>query len=226
MTTDEDNSTVTQEVPQPQPVAAAGPAGPDGHLPEPSVEEKLPEAARHELQRVSERVEEMMRQMAEANRIGQDRERIIDRLHDENQKLRAGELQQMLSPILRDLIRLFDDLQRTAQAYATRGDAMPAEAVRDLECYRDAVSDILYRQGVERYEASEGATFDPKEHRALSSVVTTDPGKDRTIAQVVRVGFRTDARVIRHLEAEVYRFKENAGGDQGLSQLATNPKGG
>jgi hypothetical protein len=56
--------------------------------------------------------------------------------------------------------------------------------------------------------------------------VTTDPGKDRTIAQVVRVGFRTDARVIRHLEAGVYRFKENAGGDQGMSQLATNPKGG
>ena len=226
MTRDEDNSTGTPDMPQSAPATAAAPAGADSLLPEPSVAEALPTAARHELQRVSERIEEMMRQMEEANRIGQDRERIIDRLHDENQKLRAGELQQMLSPILRDLIRLFDDLQRTAQAYSAREDAMPAEAVRDLECYRDAVSDILYRQGVERYEASEGATFDPKEHRALSSVVTTDPGKDRTIAQVVRVGFRTDARVIRHLEAGVYRFKENAGGDQGMSQLATTPKGG
>ncbi len=179
-----------------------------------------------EFERLATCVRELTEQVEEANRLGQDRERVVDRLHQENQQLRVGELQQALAPVLRDLIRLSDDLQRTAAAYATRAEPLAPEVVRDLECYRDTVLDILYRQGVEPYDAPAETAFDPKLHRALGSVATSTPGQDRSIARVVRVGFRREARVIRSLEAEVYRFRDDAAGAKDARPTAPPPKEG
>lgn len=179
-----------------------------------------------EFERLATCVRELTEQVEEANRLGQDRERVVDRLHQENQQLRVGELQQALTPVLRDLIRLFDDLQRTAAAYATRAEPLPPEVVRDLECYRDTVLDILYRQGVEPYDAPAEAAFDPKLHRALGSVATSTPCQDRSVARVVRVGFRSEARVIRSLEAEVYRFRDDDAGAKDARPTAPPPKEG
>src|SRR5574341_41670 len=154
---------------------------------------------------INERIDELCKWLDEANRISQDRERIIDRLHQENQQLRSGELQQAMTPVYRDLIRLHDDLLQTSQRYSAQGEASGAEAARDLQSYSDAVMDILYRYGIERYEVAEGAPFNPKEHRALAAVPTADESLDRAIVKVIRFGFRTETKILRLLEAEVYR---------------------
>lgn len=151
-------------------------------------------------------VESLSRSVEEANRLSLERERIIDSLHQENQRLRHGELQQAMQPLLRDLVRLYDDLSQTAAAYAGRAETTPQDASRDFRCFAEMITDILYRQGIERYEASEGETFNSKEHRVLGAVQTDELEKDRTIARSVRDGFRSESRVIRLLEAEVYRY--------------------
>ena len=48
---------------------------------------------------VISRLEKLQAGLNEANRISQDRERIVDRLHEENQRLRTGELRQAMAPI-------------------------------------------------------------------------------------------------------------------------------
>jgi molecular chaperone GrpE len=159
---------------------------------------------------LTRRVEYLAGLFEEANRISQDRERIIDRLHSENQQLRLGELQQAMLPLFRDLVRLFDDLQQTGSSYADRSEVRGEDVAKDFQCYRDSVADILYRYGVERYTAAEGVTFNSKEHKALGSVPTSEPSKDRTIARSIRDGFRNETRIIRILEAEVYRFTAEA----------------
>lgn len=171
------------------------------------------------------RLDELTRAIEEGNRISQDRERVVDRLHEENQRLRAGELAQMLAPIFRDLVRLYDDLERTARAYEARGDAVTTDAARDVASYRDAVLDLLYRHGVEPYDAPEGTPFAASEHRALKPIPTSDPAKDRTIARVIRRGFRTDARIVRALEAEVYRLQKDPGAPPGAPADNANPRG-
>jgi molecular chaperone GrpE len=140
------------------------------------------------LQELGGRVEALAVLVAESNRLAQDRERIIDRLHDENQRLKAGETQRLLIPVLRDLMGLFDELNRA-----------------QLHTFRDVVSDILYRHGVERFDAEPNAAFEPRIHKASKAVPTEDPARDRCIARVVRVGFKNEERVLRPLEAEVYR---------------------
>ncbi len=158
------------------------------------------------IQLLSKRVEQLASLLEEANVLSRERERIVDRLHQENQDLRAGELWQAVVPVFRDLIRLYDDLDLTALRYEVRTDLDGKEVVRDFQSFRDAVEDLLYRHGVERYTASEGVAFNSKEHKALGVVPTQDEKLDRTLARVVRSGFRMDARAVRILEAEVFRF--------------------
>lgn len=187
----------------PEDVLASG----DEHQPSDTTPPDTADTADVEVLRaLSERMEHLTRSVEEANRLSQERERIIDRLHQENQELRQGELQQAMLPIFRDLVRLHDDLRQTSLSYPARTQCSPQEVARDFECLAEMVSDILYRQGVERYESREGEPFNPKEHRVLSAVATHEQSRDRTVARIVRDGFRSDSRIIRLLEAEVYRY--------------------
>lgn len=162
------------------------------------------------LNEINERIETLSKQLEEANRLSMDRERIIDSLHQENQSLRQGELQQALLPLLRDSIRLFDDLKQTSLNYAERENLVPANVARDFQCFAETVSDFLYRHGVESYSAAEGDPFNSKDHRVLGVVETSVREKDRTIARTIREGFRSNLTTVRLLEAEVYRYVPDA----------------
>lgn len=170
----------------------------------------LPPPATTLLSELNERVESLTQRLEEANRLSLDRERIIDSLHQENQALRQGELQQALLPLLRDSIRLFDDLKQTSLTYAERENLVPANVARDFQCFAETVSDILYRHGVESYSAAEGDPFNSKDHRVLGVVQTSVREKDRTIARTIREGFRSSLTTVRLLEAEVYRYVPDA----------------
>ncbi|HEU4710269.1 MAG TPA: nucleotide exchange factor GrpE [Pyrinomonadaceae bacterium] len=159
---------------------------------------------------LNERIETLAALLEETNRLSNERERIIDRLHQENQSLKQGELQQALLPVLRDSIRLFDDLNKTAKNYATRENLVPANVAHDFQCFADTVSDILYRHGVDRYTAGEGDAFNSKEHRVLGVVQTSEKEKDRTIARTIHEGFRSNLAIVRLLEAEVYKYVSDA----------------
>lgn len=153
---------------------------------------------------IEQRFEAQQRAMDEANRLGKERERVIDRLHEENQGLKNGERERALKPLLLDLIWLFDDLGKTAAEYAAREDA--TSAARDFALYRDAVSDVLAKQGVETYHVAPGDAFDKTAHRVLGTVPTEDAAADRQVVRVLRSGFRSDHQVIRSAEVEVFRF--------------------
>jgi molecular chaperone GrpE len=174
------------------------------------------------LNEMNERIETLTKLLEEANRLSTDRERIIDRLHQENQSLRQGELQQALIPVLRDSIRLFDDLKETALNYAERENLVPANVARDFQCFAETVSDILYRHGIESYKAAEGDPFNSKDHRVLGVVQTSVKEKDRTIARTIREGFRGNLTTVRLLEAEVYRYVPDAGSENKDDASNTN----
>jgi molecular chaperone GrpE (heat shock protein) len=146
-------------------------------------------------------------QLEETNRISRERETVIDRLHQENQRLKQGELQLALLPILRDLIRLYDDLKLTAANYAGQAATGSERYVNDLCCYRETVADILYRHGVERIEVAPGEDFNSKEHKAVAAAPAAGQEQDRKISRLVRDGFRMEAKVIRNAEVEVLRYK-------------------
>jgi molecular chaperone GrpE (heat shock protein) len=150
-----------------------------------------------------ERVESGLAQLdsrvVEFQRLLDRQAELTERLHAENQSLRAGELREAQLPFIRDLIRLSDDLERMR--------AVAAESAGDLGMVHASLTDILLRNGVQRFEVEQGEPFDPRLHSAAGIEPTDREELDKAVAEVVRAGFRWDSgEVIRVAEVRAYRF--------------------
>ncbi len=62
---------------------------------------------------------------------------------------------------------------------------------------------ILGSHGVTPIDPT-GAIFDPKEHTAIGTVETTDPGKYHKVAEVLQLGYRLNGKLIRSPRVKVY----------------------
>ncbi len=141
-------------------------------------------------------------------RADASRERVVDRLHAELQEYKQDLLLKVQRPIFIDLIQLHDDIGKMIEARAPEGSEPDRTAsLRGiLESIQTAIEDILYRQGVEPF-AVEGETFDPRRQRAVSTVATDDPGRNKTIAVRLRKGFQSGDKPIRPEIVSVYTFR-------------------
>ena len=125
---------------------------------------------------------------------------LLDRLHQENQQLRQGEIRAALMVPLRDVIRLADDIMRMLMT-----DTL---ASADLGVIATVLNEILARQGVIRFEPALGAPFDSKLQEALGAVTSTDPTQDRTVAEVRLPGYRHETgTLVRPASVLVWRFQ-------------------
>ena len=132
------------------------------------------------------------------------REAVIDRLHAENQELRAGERRSVLDPVITDLIRLHEQLTREAAGLRERGEDRLAAL---LDSLADDALLALERVGVEPVEARAGDPFQADLHRPLSAVDDPDPDRAHTIARVAAQGFRDAAtgRIRRRVQAHFFQ---------------------
>ena len=172
------------------------------------MESEIVEAIRCEVragfEAITALIGEVNESVREVSGLAERRESIVDRLHQEVVSLRSGELQQAMMPVLKDLVRLYDDLDRKTAIYL-KMDGAGAEFARDCRIFRDTVTDVLYRHGVEPFSAQVGERFDARSQRVLAAVPIDDAERDHTIANVVRIGFKKETRVVRMMEVEVYR---------------------
>jgi molecular chaperone GrpE (heat shock protein) len=158
--------------------------------------------------------------LAESQRLLMRQSELADKLHAENQLLRAGELRGTLLPLVRDLLRLHDDIGRIA------GEAEQAE---DLELMQVSLLDALARNGIVAVRPAVGEQFDPKRHSAAGVIRADDASLDRSIAEVIRAGFEwEDGHVVRVADVRVYKHapvsEAPASGSSG-SGSATSPDG-
>lgn len=58
--------------------------------------------------------------------------------------------------------------------------------------------------GVVRVEVATGTRFDPARHRAVAVAPAPTPDRVRTIAEMVRPGWRSNARMVRYVEVKVF----------------------
>jgi molecular chaperone GrpE len=133
------------------------------------------------------------------------REKVVDRLHAELQEYKQGLLLGILRPVFVDLIQLHDDMGKMVAAQSEQ----EGEVGRLLDLIRgfqQGIEDILYRQGVEPF-AQPDDVFDPRRQRALSTVPTDEPDRNKRVAARLRKGFQAGDKVIRPEMVTVYSFK-------------------
>ncbi|HZM74301.1 MAG TPA: nucleotide exchange factor GrpE [Candidatus Limnocylindrales bacterium] len=135
------------------------------------------------------------------------RESVIDRLHEENQRLRRGELEALLAPVRNGLFRVHDMARKAARQVSSTSD----NAAQLLDAVADECVDILTGVGVERFEAVVGERYDPARHRPVASARAEEALQDNTIAQSRTAGFATDQRVIRRADVVVARYEAPEG---------------
>jgi hypothetical protein len=144
------------------------------------------------------------------------REAIIDRLHDDNQMLRRGELQAMLDPIRTALYRLHDMVRReslrwtspaarhahdeTAVAGAPVDPPDAAHVGPLLSAIADEIAEALARAGAERYTVRPGEPFDQARHRPVGTVPVTDPALDGAVVSARTDGFGQGEQILRRAE--------------------------
>lgn len=131
------------------------------------------------------------------------REAIIDRLHEDNQTLRRGELTKLFEPVRNCLYRLHDLTRREAERWAAPGPPDPAHVAPLLAAVADELAEALARTGVERFNVKPGDPFDPARHRPVGTQRVTDPSLEGTVAAVRTDGFEHGEQVARRAEVVV-----------------------
>ncbi|TDD36391.1 nucleotide exchange factor GrpE [Actinomadura sp. KC06] len=134
------------------------------------------------------------------------REAVIDRLHEENQRLRRGELQAMLEPVRAALYRLHDQARRESGRLAAPDLAEPPdprETALLLAAVADDVADALARLGVERFTVEPGAPYDAARHRPVAVTPVDDPMRDGTVTAAESDGFEQSGKVLRKAAVRV-----------------------
>lgn len=134
------------------------------------------------------------------------RERIIERLHEDNQTLRAGEQRLVLRPLLTDLQRLRNDLLRQA---ATVPPEMAGDRVAQLlESYAHSIELTLDRGGVVPIRPRPGDPLEPSRHRPSDVVEAPEPALDGRVATVLADGYEETpaGRVLTPATVRVHRW--------------------
>lgn len=149
------------------------------------------------------RLDTIEAQITEFHRRSAHRESVIDQLHEENQRLRAGMWRLILEPVVTDLIRLHDQLTREVRRLEAEG-----QDSRLIWSFAEDVVQILERCGIEVFSAEPGVAFDRDRHRALAAVGCDDESRHNTVAEVVAVGFleRDTGRIRRPVQARVHQY--------------------
>lgn len=139
------------------------------------------------------------------------RERVIDHLHAEVERLRIGAQAVLLRPVVADLQHLRDDLLR--QAGALRDDITREQAAELLASFAFSVQLALERCGSVPVRPSVGDPFSPREHRAVAALDARRPEQDGTIGAVLADGYRdtVNDRVTVPARVHVLRWHQPAG---------------
>lgn len=193
---------------------AAGESGEEartGETPAPAGGEDVP-GLLGELNRRLGKVEE---HLAGFHRLEAHRESIIDQLHEDNQRLRDGVGRLVLEPVVADLIRLHDQLEREVRRLGA-----DAPDGRLLRSFAAEVLEILDRCGIESFPAEPGEPFQRGRHRPVGVVACDDESQHDTVAEVAAAGFyeRDTGRVRRPLQAYIYQY--SPGGATGSPDVA------
>lgn len=144
--------------------------------------------------------------MAAAGERAAARERVVERLFAENDRLRAGERLTVLRPVVVDLQRIRNDLLRQA---ATLPAEMSTGQVADLlRSFAFDAEQTLERCGVQIIRPDVGAAFDSSRHRAAAAVAAPGAELDATVAEVLADGYLDVVadRAISTAVVRVYRW--------------------
>ncbi len=115
------------------------------------------------------------------------RERVIDRQHEEIERLRSVERAGQLRPVVTDLCRLRNGLLRQAETVPAEMTGPQVQTL--LDSFAATVAEMLERCGVVVLPREVGAAFAPSRQQVAAVVEIDESERDGTVAEVVQDGY-------------------------------------
>jgi molecular chaperone GrpE len=134
------------------------------------------------------------------------RERVIDRQHEEIERLKVIERAGQLRPIVTDLCRLRNGLLR--QAETVPDEITGSQVTTLLDSFAATVEEILERCGVVVLPREVGAPFASSRQKVAAVVEINRPERDGTVADVLQDGYAEihDGKVVVPARVRVHRY--------------------
>lgn len=131
--------------------------------------------------------------------------REVGELNSELRRLRGGEIERHLDPVLIGLIRLYDSIACRAAAFrqAPRSLLCAEQILEHLEGVAAELARLLAEYGVAPFH-DPGDRFEPNLQRTLRLEPTQDPALVGRVAIRVRPGFRRGEKIIRKERVVVF----------------------
>ena len=117
----------------------------------------------------------------------------FDNYQKRNQKDREVERRYAYGPLIRDLLPVLDNLERTLTAAQSAGDE--GALVQGVTMVQSQFIELLKKNSIVRIEAI-GKPFDPNVHQAVMQKPSAEQ-KPNTVLQVLEQGFMHHDRVLR-----------------------------
>ncbi len=148
---------------------------------------------------IGSRIGDLAEAAAELSRLRSRDTELIARLHEDNTKLRNGEIASALNPVVVAMIKLHDQMVSLGAL------ADPASAVGMLHTQLLQIMELTC--AVRPFSPVPGEPFDASRHTGTRRIPTTEASADGTVAGTIRAGFaRADGSVVRAAEVEVHRL--------------------
>ncbi len=136
------------------------------------------------------------------------KDKMIDKLHKELQEYKGDILKKYLKSMTMDLIQTTDNIRKLAGYYNSKDPSEndPAKLLELLKAIPSDLDDLFFRQGINTYTC-EGDEFEASRQKVLKTCETSDPFRDKKIAESLRPGYEWDDQVIRPEMVAVYVYK-------------------
>lgn len=119
---------------------------------------------------------------------------IIDRQFQELSQFKSGLVEKVTMQIVNDLIGEIDSAQKLVKFYedAECNETNFKKLQKVLRDIPASLCDVLEKYGVTSYSSAVGTPFNPKRQRALKTTETGDVAKDKTVRELLRLGFEQE----------------------------------
>lgn len=169
----------------------------------------------YELAESSKREELLIQLVTEQNKMfktrllhDEQKEGLIDKMHDELQVLRSNLYKNLVRPVLIDVLQIRDNVRRMeTDLYKKYPDGLiPIKAFSD---YSFELADLLEDHDVEIFDEKPGTPFIPIKQKVINRLATSDRALSGIIVRSVSSGYMYNGQVISPQKVEVYYFNES-----------------
>lgn len=164
---------------------------------------------------ISDELQKMNASLQELKKAAQEKEKLLQmnaEMHEELVGLRNGLADSIKKPLLMGLIQIYDRLEDLVKVNSNlpESEISAAKILKTVNDIKLNCLDLLYEFDVEPVEPKIGDVFNPKEHKAIKTIMTDEATKDRTISSVRQIGFVnvSNSRMLRIGSVEVYKKQD------------------